>query len=173
MASDPQESPLLDTFEHIVHRELAREAVTMALYVSITLLAALVAIPSDDVPGTLQTAAIIWGGAAGLALAHWLAFDVGARLFENVHLDRLHRLGGPVSLAAALAVAFVTTIPIVLAPEDIASEVAICVLSFILAAAGFAVGWRSGAGLWRALAGSALLLVIAVIVVAIKIAVEH
>jgi hypothetical protein len=173
MAAAPQEPLPPHDFEEITRRELAREAVTMALYVSITLLATLVAIPSDDVPGTVSTAALIWGGAAGLALAHWLAFDVGARLFESVHLDRLHRLAGPVSLAAALAVALVTTIPIVLAPEDIASEVAICVLSFILAAAGFAVGRRSGATFWHALAGGALLLVIAAIVVGIKIAVEH
>ena len=108
MAPDPHETATLDAFDEITRRELSREAVTMVLYVSITLLAALVAIPSDDVPGTLHTAALIWGGAAGLALAHWLAFDVGARLFETAHLDRLHRLGGPVSLAAALAVAAVT-----------------------------------------------------------------
>ena len=95
MAPDRHETATLDAFDEITRRELSREAVTMVLYVSITLLAALVAIPSDDVPGTLHTAALIWGGAAGLALAHWLAFDVGARLFETAHLDRLHRLGGP------------------------------------------------------------------------------
>ena len=173
MASDPHETAPPDAFEEITRRELAREAVTMILYVSITLLAALVALPSDDVPGTLHTAALIWGGAAGLALAHWLAFDVGARLFETARLDRLHRLGGPVSLAAALAVALVASIPILIAPDDVASEVAISVLAFILAAAGFAVGRRSGAGLMRALAGGVILLVAAGLVVAIKIAIEH
>ena len=173
MASGPQETAPHAVFDEIIRRELAREAVTMALYVSITLLAALIAIPSDDVPGTVWTAALIWGGAAGLALAHWLAFDVGARLFQSVHLDRLHRLAGPVTLAAALAVATVTSIPIVLAPDDIASEVAICTLAFILAAAGFAVGGRSGAGLMRALAGGVLLLGVAGLVVAVKITLDH
>lgn len=173
MAPGPHETAPPDAFEEITRRELSREAVTMALYVSITLLAALVALPSDDVPGTLHTAALIWGGAAGLALAHWLAFDVGIRLFQTAHLDRLHRLGGPVSLAAALAVALVASIPILIAPDDVASEVAISVLAFILAAAGFAVGRRSGAGLVRALAGGAILLVAAGIVVAIKIAIDY
>ena len=173
MAPGPHETATPDAFEEITRRELSREAVTMALYVSITLLAALVAIPSDDVPGTLHTAALIWGGAAGLALAHWLAFDVGARLFQTAHLDRLHRLGGPVSLAAALAVALVASIPILIAPDDVASEVAISVLAFILAAAGFAVGRRSGAGLVRALAGGVILLVAAGLVVAIKIAIDY
>ncbi|MEZ0283811.1 MAG: hypothetical protein ACAH79_01070 [Thermoleophilia bacterium] len=171
MAPDPHETATLDAFDEITRRELAREAVTMALYVSITLLAALIAIPSDDVPGTLHTAALIWGGAASLALAHWLAFDVSARLFRTVHLDRLHRLSGPVSLAAALLVALVATIPILVAPDDIASEVTICVLAFILAVAGYGVGRRSGAGLLRALAGAVLLLAIAGVVVAIKIAI--
>jgi hypothetical protein len=161
---------LIDT---ITRRELAREAVTTALYVAITLLAALIAIPSDDVPGTVHTAALIWGGAVGLALAHWLAFDVGARLFQTAHLDRLHKLGGPVSVVAALVVAVITTIPIVIAPEDIASETAICVLAAILGVAGFAVGRRSGAGLIRSLIGAGILLVIAGIVVAVKIAIDH
>jgi hypothetical protein len=173
MASGPHETATRDAFEEITRRELAREAVTMALYVSITLLAALLAIPDDDVPGTLRTAALIWGAAAGLALAHWLAFDVGARLFQTAHLDRLHRLGGPVSLAAALTVATVTTIPMLIAPNDVASEVAISVLALILAAAGFAVGRRSGAGLMRALAGGVLLLAVAGVVVAIKIAIDY
>ncbi len=63
--------------------------------------------------------------------------------------------------------------PILVAPDDIASELAICVLSFILGAAGFAVGRRSGAGLVRSLAGGVLLLAVAGVVVAIKIVVDH
>ena len=91
-------------------------------------------------PGTLGTAAVIWGGAAGLALAHWLAFDIAARLYSTEHLDRLHRLGGPVALVAALAVALVASIPIVLAPDDIATEAAACALAAILAVAGLRGG---------------------------------
>jgi hypothetical protein len=162
-----------DAVRALVRRELAREAVTMALYVSLTLLAALVAIPSDDVPGTVRTAAVIWGGAAGLALAHWLAFDIAARIYRSEHLDRLHRLGGPVALAAALAVATVTSVPLLLAPDDLASEVAICILAAILATAGFGVGRRSGAGLLRSLVGALIVLGVAGLVVAIKIAVDH
>jgi hypothetical protein len=164
--------PSQEAIDAIVRRELAREGVTMALYVSLTLLTALIAIPSEDVPGTLGTAALIWGGAAGLALAHWLAFDIAARLYRAEHLDRLHRLGGPVALAAALAVALVASIPIVLAPDDIATEVAVCALAGILALAGFGVRRRSGAGLVRSLAGGLIVLVVAGVVIAIKIALD-
>lgn len=156
-----------------IRRELAREAVTMALYVSLTLLTALIAIPSDDIAGTLGTAALIWGGAAGLALAHWLAFDIAARLYATEHLDKLHRLGGPVSLAAALAVACLASIPIVFAPDDAAAEGAVCVLALVLAVAGFGVGRRSGAGVARSLIGAVLVLVVAAVVIVIKIAVDH
>ena len=150
MAPDPHETATLDAFDEITRRELSREAVTMALYVSITLLAALVAIPSDDVPGTLHTAALIWGGAAGLALAHWLAFDVGARLFRDGPPRPPAPPRGPRLARRGAGRGPVTSIPILIAPDDIASEVAISVLAFILAAAGFAVGRRSGAGLLRA-----------------------
>ena len=156
-----------------VRRELAREAVTMALYVSLTLLAARVALPIEDVPGTLETAALIWGGAAGLALAHWLAFDVGARLYHTAHLDRLHRLGGPVALAAALAVALVTSVPILAAPDDVASDLAVAVLALILAVAGFAVGRRGGEGVVRSLVGGLVVLAVAGIVVTIKIVIDY
>jgi hypothetical protein len=162
-----------DAIDRLVRRELAREAVTMALYVALTLLAALVAIPSDDVPGTLGTAALLWGGAAGLALAHWVAFDVAARLYRTAHLDRLHKLGGPVALVAALTVALVTSVPLLVAPDDIAAEVAMFVLAVILASAGFAVGRRSGAGLLRSLVGGLLVLSVAWLVVAVKIAIDH
>jgi hypothetical protein len=173
VASTPTESGRTESLDELARRELAREAATMALYVSITLLGTLVAIPSDDVPGSLRTAALIWGGAAGLALAHWLAFDVGARLFATAGLERLHRLGGPMALAAALAVAALTSIPILIAPEELAPEAAISVLALILAVAGFAAARRNGAGVKRALAGGAVLLGVAAIVVAIKIAIDH
>lgn len=156
-----------------VRRELAREAVTMALYVALTLLGVLVAVPSDDVPGTLETAAILWGGAVGLALAHWLAFDLAGRLYGVEQLDRLHRLGGPVGLAAALAVALLATIPLLAAPEDVASEAATLVLVLIVAAAGFGVGRRSGAGIARSAAGGLLVLAVAGVVVVVKIAIGH
>jgi hypothetical protein len=171
--------PPVEPPEEVVQRELAREAVTMMLYVSLTLLAALVAIPSDDVPGTLETAALLWGGAGALALTHWLAFDLGARLYRTEGLDRsedtdrLRRLGGPVSVAAALGVAVVTSIPILLAPDEIAAELAICVLAFILASAGFAVGRRDGQSVVRSLAGGAIVLVAAGLIVAVKIAIDH
>jgi len=50
----------------------------MALYVAICLLAAFAALPETDVHAHVM--AIIWGVTIGLAVAHWFAFRVSARM---------------------------------------------------------------------------------------------
>ena len=58
-----------------------RESMTMALYITISLLAVLAAQPPGDrsVTGVLG---IIWGTTLALSVAHWLAFRLTARLFS-------------------------------------------------------------------------------------------
>jgi hypothetical protein len=58
--------------------ELRKEAYTMALYVAICLLAAFAALPETGAHA--QVIGIIWGVTLGLAIAHWFAFRVAARL---------------------------------------------------------------------------------------------
>jgi len=58
--------------------ELRKEAFTMALYVAICLLAALAAVTESTAEDHVFE--IVWGTTIGLALAHWLAFSVSARL---------------------------------------------------------------------------------------------
>jgi hypothetical protein len=58
--------------------ELRKEAYTMALYVAICLLAALLAVPEDA--AHTRVTGIIWGVTVGPAAAHWFAFRVSARL---------------------------------------------------------------------------------------------
>jgi hypothetical protein len=68
-------------------RFLRREATTMALYVSIVLLATLAALPAghddghDPVEGPvgIELIAILWGTTVGLALAHSFAFVVATQ----------------------------------------------------------------------------------------------
>ena len=59
--------------------ELRKEGYTMALYVAICLLAALIALPDTDAQHA-HALQIIWGVTVGLALAHWFAFRMSARL---------------------------------------------------------------------------------------------
>jgi hypothetical protein len=75
--------------------ELRREAITMALYVAICLVAALAALP-DTEGSHAHLLGIIWGVTIGLAVAHWFAFRVATR---RVCAGRYRR--SDVQLAAA------------------------------------------------------------------------
>ena len=66
--------------------ELRKEAFTMALYVAICLLAALIALPEGGAAHA-HVIGIIWGVIVGLALAHWFAFRLSTRL---VGTGRVH-----------------------------------------------------------------------------------
>lgn len=88
------------------HREeLLREAFTMALYVAICLLAALTAL-SD---GAGHVFGLVWGTTIGLALAHWLAFRVSARLVAGGAFGHQEGRIAAAQFAGAGAVALLCT----------------------------------------------------------------
>ena len=76
MADSPA-PPATGHGEHLL--ELRKEAFTMALYVAICLLAALIALPERAAEPTSMMG-VIWGITLGLAIRHWFAFRVSARL---------------------------------------------------------------------------------------------
>ena len=76
MAEGPG-APLSGVDEHRL--EFDKEALTMALYVAICLMAALIAIPESAVART-NVLGLVWGITLGLAIAHWFAFRVSARM---------------------------------------------------------------------------------------------
>jgi hypothetical protein len=66
--------------DHVDRDHLRKEAWTMALYVTICLLAALTALENVvAVPG--QVFGLVWGTTIGLALAHLFAFQSPVALF--------------------------------------------------------------------------------------------
>src|SRR3712207_6160501 len=68
-------------------RERVREGVTMALYISLSLLAVLVALPSNLDPGASESPAqTIFLTSVGLILAHVLAFRISTRLVHQGQL---------------------------------------------------------------------------------------
>jgi len=74
--ADAPAGPLTGVGEHRV--ELRKEALTMALYVAICLLASLIVIPESTAEHS-NLIGLTWGITVGLALAHWFAFRVSAR----------------------------------------------------------------------------------------------
>lgn len=140
--------------------ELRQEALTAVLYVAICLLAALIALPesaADHVP----LLGVIWGGTIGLAVVHWFAFRVAARLFGAGKI-RQHDLElGAVQLAGAAAVAALASIPVLLLPGFLEARGIALLLAGLIAAAGFFVAWGGGATRLRSVVYAVIVLVIA------------
>ena len=102
--------------EHAI--ELRKEAYTMALYVAICLLAALIALPETPAARG-HIVGIIWGVTIGLAAAHWFAFRVSARLVGAGSISQRDLELAAAQLAGAAAVALLVSIPVVILPASI------------------------------------------------------
>ena len=150
------------------HRvELLKEAFTMALYVAICLLAALIALPESAVEHT-DLAGLVWGVTVGLALAHLFAFRLSARLVGAGAVRREDVESGGVQLLGAAAIALPASVVVLLLPTSAELEVVELLLAGFIALTGFAVARGSGAGLLRSLVYAAAMLVVAVLIAVLK-----
>lgn len=129
--------------------DLTREACTMALYIAICLLAALT-VASDHQLGEVNVLALVWGTTLGLAVAHWFAFRLSARLVGSGALRRIDVEVSAAQLVGAAAVAVLATIPVVLFPESSELDAVRFVLAGFIAVVGYAVARTSGASARRA-----------------------
>jgi len=99
--------------------ELVREATTMALYLSLSLLAVIVAMPVSNEENGVRAGVTLLVTALGLLLAHHLAFRMSSRLVnqglltdESVSALQAQALGGvPVAVAAAFPVFVLGELP--------------------------------------------------------------
>jgi hypothetical protein len=148
--------------------ELRKEALTMALYVAICLLAALAAV--SEATAEEHVFALIWGTTLGLALAHWFAFQVSARFVAQGHIRRHDALAAVAQLIGALAVALLATAPIVVLPASVELDVVKVLLACFVALVGYGVARSAGAGTGRSMVYAVLLVIVASGVVAAKIA---
>ena len=132
-------------------RFLRREATTMALYVSIVLLAALAALPagheeggSVDGPTGIELVALLWGTTLGLAIAHSFAFVVATQGLGHGRLDLHDRREAAAELAGAVAVAAVATVPILVLSEEAEQRVVPFVLALVIGVVGYLVERLNG-----------------------------
>ena len=98
---------------------LRREADMIGFYLSVTLLAALVA-GNDYAPHTkLDVLSIVWGTTIGLAIAHWFALVVSMRLVPDPHLHHtpLEVLVSQLMMGSIIAV--VATAVVLVLPESL------------------------------------------------------
>src|SRR5690242_78595 len=146
--------------------ELRKEACTMALYVAICVLAAMTALPAS-VAAHARVVPLIWGVTVGLAVAHWFAFRVSARLV-GAGWVRVHdvRAAGA-QLVGATAVALLATVPVVL-PGSAELEGVELLLAAFIALVGYAVARGGGATRVRGMLYATSVLVVAVAIAELK-----
>jgi hypothetical protein len=153
---------------------IAREFFAAALYLALVLLAALVVLPAERVPDDAALVGTLVGTAVGLVLAHWLAFRLAAHLTAG---------GGFAAASAAreagaqvlggVAVALVAALPFVVLDGEDALRVTLVVLAALPALTGLAIARLRGRTWPFSLMTAGAVLVLAVLVVAVKVALGH
>ncbi len=172
MTSDPSDTVDDATDAGRRHLELVRESLTMALYVSLSLLAVLIAMPVAAQDNRVEAGLVVLGTAVGLVLAHHLAFRMSTRLVngglltpESVHALKAQAMGGlPVAVLAALPV-------FVLGEEPGETVSELLLLAFVAL-----VGYRSArytSGRTRSLLYVGFLVLAVAGVLLVKLAVGH
>lgn len=149
-------------------RELRKEAFTMALYVSVCLLAALAAIAESSDRGQVEVLGLVWGTTVGLALAHLFAFRVSARL---VGAGTVHRRDVQISLAqlvGAVAVAALCTVPVLPLSSATELDAVRLVLAGFIALIAYLTARTSGTPRPRALLYAGWVLVVALAIAVTK-----
>ena len=150
-----------ETVSDTHHRDhLFLEAITMALYVAVCLLAALIALGDPAEGHHVRAIGLVWGTAVGLALAHLFAFRLAARWISGGTLSADDSSAALAQLAGAVFVAALATVPIVLFGPSLEFDLVRLVLAALIGGTGFAAARGAGASRARAvLAGVGVLLV--------------
>lgn len=138
----------------------------MALYVAICVLAALTALPESAAHAGV--APIIWGVSVGLALAHWFAFRLSARLVGAGRLRPHDVESAGAQLSGAVGVALLASVPLVLLPEFAELEGVLLLLATFIALVGYVVAREGGAARARSLLYATVVLVVAVVIAELK-----
>lgn len=145
----------------------------MVLYVATVLLATVAAVPSDELDQGAEVAALIWGAAAGLALAHWFAFHVAAHLYSGGAIHAEDVRSGIAQVLAALGVALVSTLPLIFVSESSYAAISVMMLTLVIAFVGYTASRRAGMRRRSAVVRACVTVVIGAVVVAAKVALGH
>ena len=140
----------------------------MALYVSVVLLATLVALRDTAHSSQTQLLTVIWGTTLGLALAHLYAFRVSSRLVRGRAFHRGDLENALAQLGGAAIVALLCTIPVVVLPSTSEGNVVRLLLGLLLGVAGYSSGRTGGASRSRSFILGAAVLAVGIAVALVK-----
>lgn len=153
--------------------EILREGLTMALYISLSLLAVLAAVPSTAITEGGTVVLTIALTSVGLVLAHQLAFRMSSRLIAEG--SRLHPLAPKILRAQLVGGAFVTLLAVlpvlVFGPDAVRASMALLLL-FVLGV-GYLVARSAPTSRLRSLVYVAGVAVIVLVVLGVKALVGH
>ena len=133
------------------------ESSTMALYVTIVLLAT-TSLLTDGDTHDIGILAVVWGESFGLAVAHFFAFVLAVHLVNGEAAPHEWRTARE-QLGGALSVATICTIPVFVVPESAELDVVRITLAVVLALAGYAAARTKGASQRRSIIIGAVVLV--------------
>ena len=154
--------------------ERIHEAVTMALYVSLSLLAVLVAQPTSLAPGASESPALaIVLTSVGLILAHLLAFRLSTRLVHRGQLSPASAELLGAQLIGGLAVTLVAVVPVLLIGGPGGVLAAELLLLAFIAGVGYVAARSVPLSRPRALAYVAVVVALALAVLWVKGLVHH
>ena len=152
--------------------EVVREAVTMALYISLSLLAVLTALPTSMEAAAPNVALTVGLTAIGLVLAHQVAFRMSTRLVSHGRIDPgASRLLGAQLLGGA-AVTVVAVLPLVVFGSD-AMPVSFALLLSFVGVVGYVAARSVPMSRAKALGYVAMVVVVVAGVLAVKSLVGH
>ena len=158
--------------DDVRERHVRREGLTMALYVSITLLAALTLAAGEHTSDS-HVLAIVWGTTVGLALAHWFAFSLAVRLLDPMADDPGVKQQLAAQLSAAAVVAAVASVPVLLLPTDLERLGARAAAAGCIGYVAYGETRNYGGSKARALIVATIALLLGLVVAGIKHALGH
>jgi hypothetical protein len=137
----------------------------MALYISLSLLAVVLAVPSS---GHGPSAWTVFLTALGLVAAHLLAFSISARYVNDGELDEESAKLLGVQTSAGLGVAVLATLPVLLLPEPAGVDVTGALLVLVIGVVGYLTARNAGRSRLRALGYVVIVALVALVVLLIK-----
>ena len=144
-----------------------REALTMALYVSLVLSAEFVAV-DGHLDSEWFALSVIWGTALGLTLAHIFAFNLSTLLFSGGRFESDALVAISVQVGATATVAAVLSIPFLVLRLSEAIDLDRYLVAGFIGVIGYSVARTAGWVGLRAMAVGLVMLALAMIVVLAK-----
>jgi hypothetical protein len=152
--------------------DVIREAVTMALYLSLSLLAVVLALPEGGDPADRTVVRTVLLTSVGLLLAHQVAFRMSSRLVAHGRLDESATTLLGAQLAGGAIITILAVVPLIVGGSA-ALPVSVGLLVVFVAVVGYLTARSGQVSRARALLYVAGVVIVVLAVLAVKGLVAH